>query len=221
MDTTALVERLAGLDSCAVSDALDSLGVRGVVTGLVRRSTSATIAGRVQTVKLSAGKPPGGSKSHLGARSIEGAGETDIIVVEQRSGVDAAGWGGVLATAAKAKGIRGVIVEGPARDVDECERIGLPVFSRSTTPRTARGRIHESGVNVDIQVGDVGVVAGDLVIADGTGVVFVPAAIAAEALDRAERIVSRERSMAEEIDAGRPVTDVMDKDYETLLGTQD
>ena len=221
MDTKGLVERLAALDTCAVSDALDSLGASGAVTGLVRRSTNETIAGRVQTVKLSAGKPPGGSKSHLGAHSIEAARETDVIVVEQRSGVDAAGWGGVLAAAAKSKSLRGVIVEGPARDVDECERIGLPVFSRSTTPRTARGRIHESGVNVDLQVGDVSVSAGDLVIADGTGVVFVPAAIAADVLDKAEQIVARERLMAEDITAGQPVTDVMGKDYETLLGTQD
>ncbi len=221
MDTKELVERLAALDTCAVSDALDSLGVNGSVTGLVRRSTDSTIAGRVQTVKLSAGKPPEGSTSHLGTRATASAEDIDVIVVEQRSGIDAAGWGGVLATAAKAKGIRGVIIEGPVRDIDECAKIGLPVFSRSTTPKTARGRIHESAFNVDIQVGDVNVGAGDLIIADGTGVVFVPAAIATEVLDIAEQIAAKERLMAEDITAGRPVTDVMDKDYETLLGTQD
>ncbi len=221
MDTKGLVERLAALDTCAVSDAQDSLGVNGTVTDLVRRSTNSTIAGRVQTVKLSAGKPPGGSSSHLGTRVTASAKDIDVIVVEQRSGIDAAGWGGVLATAAKAQGIRGVIIEGPARDVEECTKIGLPMFSRSTTPRTARGRIHESAFNVDIRVGDVNVSAGDFVIADATGVVFVPAAIATKVLDLAEQIAAKEKLMAEDIAAGRPVTDVMDKDYETLLGTQD
>ena len=100
-------------------------------------------------------------------------------------------------------------------------KIGLPMFSRSTTPRTARGRIHESAFNVDIRVGDVNVSAGDFVIADATGVVFVPAAIATKVLDLAEQIAAKEKLMAEDIAAGRPVTDVMDKDYETLLGTQD
>ena len=141
MDSTELVKRLTALDTCAVSDALDSLGLNGVVTGLARRSTNELIAGRVQTVKLSIGTTPGGSSAHLGSRSIEEAWERDIIVVEQRSGVDAAGWGGVLAVAARAKGIQGVIVEGPARDIDEYQKIGFPVFSRSTTPRTARGRV--------------------------------------------------------------------------------
>jgi hypothetical protein len=45
MDNAALVERLTTLDTCAVADALDSIGKRGAVIGLVRRSTNGTIAG--------------------------------------------------------------------------------------------------------------------------------------------------------------------------------
>ena len=221
MDYAALVDRLSALDTCAVSDALDSLGVSGAVTGLQRRSTAATVAGRVQTVKLAAGKPAGGSGSHLGTRSIAAARDTDVIVVEQRSGVEAAGWGGVLATAAKHRGVRGVIVDGPARDIDEYERIGLPVFSRSTTPRTARGRIHQSAINVEIQVGGLSVAPGDLVIADGTGVVFVPAESAEAVIAKAEKITAREQLMSADVLAGQPVTEVMGRDYETLLGTQE
>lgn len=221
MNYASLVDRLSALDTCAVSDALDSLGVSGAVSGLERRSTTTTIAGRVQTMKLAAGKPKGGSGSHLGTHSIVESSDIDVIVVEQRTGIEAAGWGGVLATAAHHKGIRGVIVEGPARDIDEYERIGLPVFSRSATPRTARGRIHQAATNVEIRVGDVDVAPGDLVIADGTGVVFVPAGIAVKAITAAEKIVSREQLMSADVLAGHPVTEVMGKDYETMLDTQD
>ncbi len=221
MDYSSLVDRLSALDTCAVSDALDSIGAGGAVSGLSRRSTNATIAGRVQTIKLAAGKPEGGSASHLGTQSIVESSDIDIIVVEQRTGIEAAGWGGVLATAAHHKGIRGIIVEGPARDIDEYERIGLPVFSRSTTPRTARGRIHQAATNVEIRVGDVDVASGDLVIADGTGVVFVPANVAEKVIAIAEKVVSREQLMSADVAAGRPVTEVMGKDYETMLGTQD
>ena len=221
MDYSSLVDRLAALDTCAVSDALDSLGVSGVASGLRRRSTKATIAGRVQTIKLAAGKPAGGSGSHLGTQTIVESSAIDIIVVEQRTGIEAAGWGGVLATAAHHKGIRGVIVEGPARDIDEYERIGLPVISRSTTPRTARGRIHQAATNVEIRVGDIAVAPGDLVIADGTGVVFVPADVAEKALAIAEKITARERLMSADVLSDHPVTEVMGKDYETMLGTQD
>ena len=126
-----------------------------------------------------------------------------------------------MATAAKAKGVRGIIIEGPARDIDEYEQIGLPVFSRSTTPRTARGRIHESGRNVEIRVGDIAVTPGDLVIADGTGVVFLPAAVAEDVVGIAEKIVAREKRMSEDVLTGQPVTEVMGKDYETLLRTRE
>lgn len=220
MDYASLVNRLSALDTCAVSDALDSVGASGAVSGLQRRSTTATIAGRVQTIKLAAGKPQGGSRSHLGAQSIVESSDIDVIVVEQRSGIEAAGWGGVLATAAHHKGVRGVIVEGPARDIDEYDRIGLPVFSRSATPRTARGRIHQAATNVEIRVGEVAVAPGDLVIADGTGVVFVPADIAEEVLAIAEKITAREHQMSADVLAGHPVTEVMGKNYETMLGTQ-
>ena len=221
MKYSSLVDRLSALDTCAVSDALDSLGVNGAVSGLKRRSTTATITGRVQTIKLAAGKPEGGSGSHLGTQTIVESSDIDVIVVEQRTGIEAAGWGGVLATAAHHKGIRGVIVEGPARDIDEYERIGLPVFSRSATPRTARGRIHQAATDVKVQVGDISVPPGDLVIADGSGVVFVPADIAGKVIAIAEKIVSREQLMSSDVLAGQPVTEVMGKNYETMLGTQD
>ena len=221
MDYSSLVDRLSALDTCAVSDALDSIGAGGAVSGLSRRSTNATIAGRVRTIKLAAGKPAGGSGSHLGTQTIVESSAIDVIVVEQRTGIEAAGWGGVLATAAHHKGVRGVIVEGPSRDIDEYERIGLPVFSRSATPRTARGRIHQAAINVEIRVGEVAVAPGDLVIADGTGVVFVPADMSEEVLEIAEKITAREQLMSAGVLAGQPVTEVMGKTYETMLGTQD
>ena len=92
-----------------------------------------------------AGQPPDGSDFHLGVRSIDEATDMDVIVIEQRTGIDAAAWGGVLSEAAHHKHIRGVIVEGAARDIDEINETGLPVFSRTTTPVSARGRIHEAG----------------------------------------------------------------------------
>src|SRR5690606_36305818 len=157
------VARLEKLDACAVSDALDAAGLPGAQSGLPRRSTRKRIAGVVQTVKLHAQAPEGGSKRHLGTAAIEAADELSIIVVEQRTGIDWAGWGGVLANAAHKKGIRGVIMEGPARDVDEYEEIGFPVFSRYTTPRTARGRVWEQAFGVPVMVGDVTVNPGDYV----------------------------------------------------------
>jgi len=212
-----LIHRLEQLDACAVSDALDSVGLKGAHSGLPRRSTRKRIAGTVQTVKLHAMAPVGGSKRHLGTAAIEASDDMTVIVVEQRTGIDCAGWGGVLANAANVKGVRGVIMEGPARDVDEYEEIGFPVFSRYTTPHTARGRVWEEAFGIPVQVGDAIVQPGDYVIADGSGVVFIPAPRIDEILAIAETVAHKERLMTQDVLAGKPVSVVMGTNYENML----
>lgn len=216
-DRKTLVARLEKLDACAVSDALDSLQMSGAESGIPRRSTRQRIAGVVQTVKLHDQPPAGGSKRHLGTAAIESADNHTIIVVEQRTGKDCAGWGGVLANAAKVKGVRGVIMEGPARDIDEYEEIGFPVFSRFTTPHTARGRVYEQSFGEPIQVGEARVAAGDYVIADASGIVFIPAARVEEVIGIAEKIAEKERLMTADVLAGKPVSEVMGTNYENML----
>jgi 4-hydroxy-4-methyl-2-oxoglutarate aldolase len=212
-----LTTRLGRLDSCAVSDALDKLGLKGVASGIDRIATDHRISGRVVTVKLEAddGRPV--ASRHLGTTAIEAGQPGDVIVIEQRTGIDAASWGGNLALAASLRGIAGVIVDGPARDIDEAHGYDFPLFARSRTPHTARGRIVETGTNVPIVVSDIAVSPGDYVVADGTGVVFVAASDIAAVLDAAEAVAARERAMVAALRDGLPVTQVMGKGYETML----
>jgi regulator of RNase E activity RraA len=212
-----IARRLAAVDSCAVSDAVDKLGLPSAVTGLVRFSTDRRISGRVLTVKLDPDDGRAVGSRHLCTAAIEAAEAGDVIVVEQRTGIDAAAWGGNLSCGAKLRGVAGVIVDGPARDIDEARGYDFPVFARSHTARTARGRIAESATNVPITVGDVTVAPGDYVVADGSGVVFVAAADIERVLDAAEAIVERERAMAAAIQQGTPISQVMGKSYETML----
>jgi 4-hydroxy-4-methyl-2-oxoglutarate aldolase len=212
-----LTTRLARLDSCAVSDALDKLALKGVATGIQRLATDRRISGRVVTVKLEAddGRPV--ASRHLGTTAIEASQPGDVIVIEQRTGIDAASWGGNLSLAAQLRDIAGVIVDGPARDIDEAQGFDFPLFARSRTPHTARGRIVETGTNVPILVSDVAVAPGDFVVADGTGIVFVPAREIESVLDAAEAIAARERAMVAALREGLPVTQVMGKSYEAML----
>lgn len=138
-------------------------------------------------------------------------------MIEQRSGVDAAGWGGILSNAAQMKEIAGVIVDGPARDVDESRELDFPVFARMLVPTTARGRIVEEAFNEPVSVGDVTVTPGDYVIADGSGVIFVQADQIATVLETAEMIAAREAAMTKAVRAGEPVSKVMGADYEHML----
>jgi 4-hydroxy-4-methyl-2-oxoglutarate aldolase len=210
------LDRLAILDSCTVSDALDALGLHGAIFGLTPMTGPGRIVGRAQTVRL--GPPlPDQPKRHLGAASIMMSDAESIIVVEHRGRIDVSGWGGLLSRGAVAKGVRGVIVDGACRDVDESRELGLAVFARGATPRTARGRVAELSHNEPITVGDSLVHPGDLIIADGSGVVFVPVARIDEILTLAEKIFQKEQLMARDVDAGVAIGDVMGANYEDML----
>jgi regulator of RNase E activity RraA len=75
----------------------------------------------------------------------------------------------------------------------------------------------ELATNVGVRVGNVVVEPGDLVVADGSGVVFVSAARAGEVLDVAEELLAREQGIAERLRAGGAPTEVMGKHYEQML----
>lgn len=211
------VQRLRRLDACAVSDALDKLRLPGVVTGLPQRSGRGRIAGRAVTMKVGPGTPPPGPPRHLGCTAIEAAGSDDVIVVEQRSGIEAGCWGGLLTLGAKVRGVAGVIADGPLRDVDEAVAYEFPVFSRSLTSLTARGRVVELGTQVPVQVGSAEVAPGDYVLADQSAVIFIAERDIERVLETAETIVAREAAMAKAIAAGTPIGQVMGGSYEHML----
>lgn len=217
--TESLVERLLKLDTCVVSDTLDKLGISGAVTGLAPMWHCPKIAGPVVTVKL---KPKGDEppKRHLCTAAVEASQPGDIIVIDHGGRDYAAGWGGILSQAAKVKGVAGVICDGAIRDLDESHDIRFPVYAKCAVPITARGRIVEEDFNVPISVGRVSVKPGDIVLADGSGVVFIPGARAEEVLSEAEGMAAREAAMTRDVQAGKSVVEVMGTNYETMTGVR-
>jgi len=214
----ALVQRLAKLDTCAVSDAMDRLGLNGAALGLQPLWPSPRTVGRAVTVKLKAAVPGEQSHRHLGTAAIEAAVSGDVIVVDNGGRTYAGSWGGILSVAAKAAGVAGVVADGACRDVDEARDLAFPVYARCGGPVTARGSIVEQSFQIPIEVCGVAVAPGDLVIADWTGVVFVPAGHAEEVLDAAEDIAAREAAMAEAVRAGKKPSEVMGASYERMTG---
>jgi regulator of RNase E activity RraA len=213
-----LAARLARLDTCGVSDALDRLGLQGAVLGLKPMWPCPRIAGQVITVRLRKAEPGEHAPRHLGTAAIEAGGPGSVIVIEHHSRDDAAGWGGILSLAARLKGVEGVIVDGTCRDVDDSRDAGFPVYARAATPITARGRILEDSMGEPILVGGLTVNPGDYVIADWSGAVFISASRADEVISTAESLAEREAQMAAAVRAGRSVVEVMGANYESMLG---
>ena len=216
MTSNTLLERLARLDSCAVSDALDSLQMSNVLLGLSALSSQKKIAGTAVTVKL--GENDGrASKRHLGTAAVEAGDANSVIVVQHEGRTNVAGWGGILSTAASKKGIAGVVIDGAARDVDQSRELDFPVYGRNPIPITARGRMIELDWNIPVTLCGVSIAPGDYILADGSGVVAIPAAQAEAVINTAEKIMHKEQLMEAAVKAGRPVSEVMGANYEDML----
>jgi 4-hydroxy-4-methyl-2-oxoglutarate aldolase len=217
MISNEAITRLGKLDTCAISDALDRLGLKGAVLGISPLWPCPRIVGRCVTVKI---KPAGleKSKQHLCTSAIAAAAPTDVIVVDNGGRLDVAAWGGLLSLAAQIKKLGGVIVDGACRDVDESRELEFPVYARVAVQVTARGRIMQQSYNEEIEFAGVQVHPGDLVIADASGVVFIPRAKEAEVLAQAEALAQREAAMADAIRGGRSIVEVMETmGYESML----
>lgn len=217
MSQDDVLARLAKVDTCAVSDALDRLGLRGATYGVRPLWPCPRIVGRAVTVKI---KPAGleKPKQHLGTEPIGAAKPGDIIVIDSGGRLDVSAWGGLLSLGAKLKGLNGVVVDGACRDVDESRDLGFPVYARGALPMTARGRVVQDSFNQEIEFAGVQVHPGDLVIADGSGVVFIPREKEQEVIDEAEAVAQQEARMADGIRQGLSIVEVLEKlGYESML----
>jgi regulator of RNase E activity RraA len=120
-------------------------------------------------------------------------GDVGVLVIE--NGLDVAGLGGLMATAASARGMAGVIIDGGVRDLPEVRSLGLSVFARSVVPSSSVGRYATVDKGIPVECAGVRIEPGDLIIAGEDGVVAVPAGRAAEVLKRAQEIDARESKM--------------------------
>jgi regulator of RNase E activity RraA len=199
------------------SDAMDELGIVGAVPAalLTPRDPSARLVGRALTVRNIAASVPVPEKVKAG---VSGLGEIeahnlaeagDVIVLQ---GVDlCSNLGGISATIGRRQGELGAIVDGGVRDIDHSRDIGYPIWSKSVSPITGKWRVETMAINKPVMICGISVEPGDLVLADETGVCFIPRDRAAEVLQRAQRNVAAEKLREEKIASGVPVSELFGK----------
>lgn len=159
-----------------VSDAVDeATGVRGFMAADMKPVLRAKVVGPAVTVELRrALRTDKRERPNVQIQLLDEAPPGSVIVESLEDGLEIAGVGNLMATTAKVRGLAGMVIDGGARDIDELEQIGFPVWSRSWTPATSVGRYVAVAMNVPVTCGGVLVHPGDWIVADRTGVVVVP-----------------------------------------------
>ena len=97
----------------------------------------------------------------------------DFVVVDRCGDERHACWGGFMATAAKACGLAGVVIDGPVTDTAEIRANGVPTWSRGVSPITTKLLALGGALNVEVSCGGVAVRPGDAVLADESGILVL------------------------------------------------
>ena len=170
------IARFAAFDSPDISDQLNRLYA---LTSAIRCLTSPDLKliGPACTVKVYPGD------NLMVHKSLDIAESGDVVVIDAGASSMNAALGSLISTKAQHRGIAGFVVDGCIRDLPEIDTLDFPVFARGTTPI---GPLHRGPgeINHPICCGGVVVNPGDIVVADGFGVVIIPQESAVEVLER-------------------------------------
>lgn len=188
--------------SSDVSDACDELGVEAFRAGVLSPAWPGApgVAGVLATIRL---EPATGAPSPLPELlGLLAEARDAVLLIDLAARVDCQCWGSVLAAAAKRFGVRGVLVNGSVRDVDDLRGSGLPTFARGVYPGAIRGRLRVAASGEPVEIDGVSVAAGSFAVADASGLVAFAGSRAEEVLALASRRREREQAQLEAVEAG-------------------
>lgn len=151
---------------------------------------------------------PGGDNLWI-HHAIEVAQPGDVLIVATGGVAGHGYWGEVMARAAQAKGVAGLIIEGGVRDSVAMRQIGFPVFSIGRCIRgTAKDSLGKGNVGSPISVGGVRIERGDLIRGDADGVMVLSQGSAEQTITDAERRDDEEIDIFRRLAAGETTMDI-------------
>ena len=156
----------------SVADAVDQVvGKRGYLSHDMRPHVAGAFVGRAATALVKPAAPEQATPALAVKHSVEmidGANPGDVGVIVMEGSLDVAAIGGLMGTAAKARGMAGMVLDGAVRDLAELRALDLPVYARAVSPATAVSRYASVAKDVPVECAGVTVSPGDIIVAGRT-----------------------------------------------------
>ena len=201
------VERASRLDTTALSDAMDRLGIAGQCLGIKPLDHKFRLAGRAFTILYGPSASPSGTVGDY----IDDVEPGGIVVLDNGGRQDATVWGDILTWVAHERRVGGTVIDGACRDTHLAYQLNYPMFSRSYSMRTGKDRVQVEGTNCTVNIGDARVDAGDILRGDADGVVVLPKAHENAILDAAEQIDMVENEIRRAVQSGMTLRQAREK----------
>lgn len=192
-----IVDQLMKVSTGNVADAVDeATGQRGFMYHDMKPVFKTKIVGPAATAVLRRVlKNDKTEYPNFQLQILDEAPAGSVLVYVLEDGLETAGIGNLMSTTARARGLAGAVIDGGARDVEEIEEIGFPVFSRSLSPATTVGRYVSVAKQVPVVCAGVLVRPGDYIVGDRTGVVVIPKEKITQVLDLVRQYDEKESKM--------------------------
>lgn len=185
-----------------VSDGLDLLGCNGGLPGIARVSGSGTVVGPAYPLRYEPVDP--GTLAPAGD-FIDDVPTGAVVVIANGGRTYCTVWGDILSEVATRNGLAGTVIDGACRDVAESRAIGYSVWSRTGYMKSGKNRVRLVAVGEPVEVCGTLVAPGDIVCADDSGAVVVPAALADETAAQVRRVAAMEALVRADVAAGVPL----------------
>lgn len=169
-----------------------------------------TVAGIAFTVKSSPNTIVQG-EMEFRTKMLDEMQENAFIIWDTSFDEKATAWGGVMTAAAQSRKVKAACIDGGIRDTQQILEAGFPVFYKYRSSNGSLGRCLITHFQIPIEIGNVFIKPGDVVIGDVDGVLVIPREVAYAVLLRAEEIKENEKKILGWVKEGQSAKDIVNK----------
>lgn len=183
-----MLERCGRIGTSTWSDALDDLGIDGVIRGIPQRSGQGRFAAFAVTARGATGPLGTYPLADFAVAQMIGAVSRGEALMVDLGGAEVSTFGGMAALAVLSRQAAAVVIDGACRDIDDVRGTGLWLASRTVTPMSGKRRVRLHSIGEPAVLGGITVHHGDMIIGDATGIVAIPRAALDDVARRAEEL---------------------------------